>query len=66
MISGYIKIAANNKKVWELSHGTLIIPNQYNQDSAAKVLMIMKLIDKAIILITINRIQSQRKIQESF
>ena len=45
MIEESITIIADNKKVWEVSHGTLNTFNKYNQDSATKAMMIQKLVN---------------------
>ena len=55
-------VAMNNKAVWRMVHGGLVIPNHFNQDTVAEASLVKKLIEQCNIHLTLQKVISHKKI----
>ena len=66
IINSTISIAIDNKKIQKITYRKIVVVNQYNQDSAAKITAIKRIIEQSLIEIFINRVLAYKESRQTF
>ena len=56
----------NNKDMWKMVRGLIVVVNQYNQDAIVECVNIKQLVEQSYIDIAIKRVNSHKKLIGSF